>query len=170
LPSVAELPTFDAKTLLTTMQRVRHDAWLAFMNEQIDEHGITPDCFVADIEQNVGWSTCGPVMPVTTRRGMMWNYSLPTPRWATSYECLLSNGHPIAAGPGIGIGGLRSPSSFGIERLTDLAVNQLNGNGVSLPAFGAWIVYCMSNVARIDRECSLPTIPITIGDWDSDTD
>lgn len=109
---------------------------------------------IADLGQNVGWTSIGPRLPVLTRNMLLCDVR--RDRLITAGEMCLSQGHPVMAqGPGSHVVGLDdSDGSFAwrgaFQELSRRQKIALVGNGQHLASTGAFVLWVLSNLVHVD--------------------
>ena len=102
--------------------------------------------FVADIEQNVGFTSSGPILPVLTKRAAV--YSFNRGRFMTMRELFLSQGHPAhdIGDPGMATG---FPLKV-FDALGPFKLQELLGNSLHVATMGLWLIYMLSQCVATD--------------------
>jgi len=89
----------------------------------------------------------------------------------TGEECWLAMGHPVPGSPGVGKRGMRSPCEAALRMTSQSSLVKLIGNAQNLVAWGAWVLYCLSNIMlREDIVATMPTVMVDVDSEGSDAE
>ena len=135
---------------LTPAERCRSDKFREMCKMQADPSKP----WLADINQNQGWTTTGPAVPTVTRNMILYEYN--HDHLMTSAEMLLSQGHPVMShGPGAQVGDL--PDGHGrlawrtaFDQPSRKELTALVGNGQHLASTGAFCLWVLSNLVHVE--------------------
>ena len=104
------------------------------------------DAFLADLDH---WpntrSTHGNEFPCQLKHGCVWSWQLQ--RAAVGLEHLAAQGLHVLDGMHSRYHSRMQPY---FESLGESAIKELSGNGMCISALAAWVVYCFSNVVRVE--------------------
>lgn len=121
-------------------------------------------CFIANILNTPGFSSCGPLFPTQCTTGITWSWKKGRP--ATRMEYMMAHGFPIDGS------WKETPSVAFMRRLACLPpaqVKHMSGNGMHLAVIGSWIFYVLSNIVVIKDGAKVPPTILDVGD-DSDSE
>ena len=101
--------------------------------------------YFADLEQNVSFTSAGPIFPVLTRKALL--YSFEAKRFVTLRELFLSHGRPPPGTPDLGWGP-RCPGIFPLLKAE--RQQEFSGNNLHLSTMGMWRLYVLANSVAVE--------------------